>query len=142
VTRGAAPQPRFLGDDGPDELPDLPDGWGALAVTYWFTSAVDLVSGDTVVNERPNYDIWVPPPVVRLDGREVRASWSRWWYPLRPGPHDVEVAEPALARARVEVVAGEVGRLNYRARIRIRKDHTDTEVLEWRSEATLHPADR
>lgn len=129
------PAPRFLGATA--EPPAPPVGWGAVTVEYWFTSAVDLVRGDTVVNDRPNYDIWVPPPVARVDGREVRASWSCWWYPLRPGPHDVEVVEPARASVRVEVEAGEVRRLRYRARIRIRKDHTDTQILAWRSEATL-----
>ncbi|HEX5494335.1 MAG TPA: hypothetical protein VFX70_07170 [Mycobacteriales bacterium] len=133
------PEPRFLGDGDGTGGPVPPDGWGAVACVFWFTSAVDLVRADRVVNDRSNYDIWVPRPVLRVDGRDVPASWSGWWYPLRPGPHQVEVLEPAPAGLRVQVTAGATDRLRYRARIRIRKDHTDTHILEWRSTATLDP---
>jgi hypothetical protein len=144
-----ARHPRFLGDDveravaGP---PELPSGWGAVDITYWFTSTVELFADGRVVQDRPNYDIWVPRPRVRIDGGTVAASWSGWWYPLRRGPHDIEVTVPAqpagvdqAARAvlRVEVADGDRQPLAYRADLRIRKDVTDTTILGWTGTATL-----
>ncbi|MEO3776598.1 hypothetical protein ABGB16_07055 [Micromonospora sp. B11E3] len=127
--------PVFLGAAA--DAPQPPAGFGAVVATFHFTSHVELYRSGMLVNDRPNYDIWVPPPLLYVDGQQVRASWSRWWYPLRPGAHDVEVRQPATARRRVEVAAGGLVRLEYRASIMIRKDHTDTQVLQWHNTAKL-----
>ncbi|THV28375.1 hypothetical protein [Glycomyces paridis] len=38
--------------------------------------------------ERP----WMPDPVVTIDGARQELDWGRWWIPLRPGGHGLEVA--------------------------------------------------
>ncbi|MEV4202672.1 hypothetical protein [Micromonospora globbae] len=118
----------FLGDA---DAPPPPPGHGVLVVTFHFTSKVELYRSGMLLRDRPNWDIWVPPPVLTVDGQPVRASWSTWCYPLPAGPHQVDVREPAAAGRRVEVVAGEAHRLRYDASVTIRKDHTDTRVLQW-----------
>lgn len=127
--------PVFLGETA--DLPQPPAGFGAVLLTFHFTSHVELYRSGLLVDDRPNYDIWIPPPLLHIDGRPVRASWSRWWYPLRAGSHEVAVREPAPARRRVEIAAGGLARLEYRASIMIRKDHTDTQVLQWHNTAKL-----
>lgn len=129
-----APAPVFVGDGA---LPPARPGSGRVLLTFHFTSQVQLYRDGVQVHDRPNYDVWIPPPVLRIDGQPVRASWSTWCYPLRPGPHEIEVGEPAAARQRVEVAAGTLLRLAYQASITIRKDHTDTRILDWHSTATI-----
>ncbi|HEY9389069.1 MAG TPA: hypothetical protein VIR27_04770 [Mycobacteriales bacterium] len=143
-------KPRFLGDNvvtplrgrkrgdtPPPEPPELPGGWGAIACQYSFTSSIEVMRGDRVVAGTANYDVWIPPPTARVDGREVPANWSGWWYPLRPGLHQIEVCEPAAAEVPVLVEAGSFQRVHYRVEIRIRRGPTTPEHLGWRSKATL-----
>jgi hypothetical protein len=124
-----------LAGDAP--VPAPPPGHGAVVLTLWFDSTVELGTDDRVVDERPNYDIWIPAPVVRIDGVPVPVSWARWWYPLPAGPHEVEVARPVAATRRVQLADGVTVALAYRARLRIRKDATDTRVLGQGGTATL-----
>lgn len=42
------------------------------------------------VRERP----WMPDPVVSVDGIEHELAWGRWWVPLDPGEHELEVGVP------------------------------------------------
>jgi len=136
----AALSARFVGDDPHlGKLPEPPGGLGALVCQYWFDSKLEVVRGDRVIYSRSNYNVWVPPPVVLVDGRKVRASWSGWWLPMRAGPHEIEVCEPVPARLRVELTAGTNHQLRYRVNLRIRKDYLDGPVLEWLGEATLRP---
>ncbi len=127
---------------GGGAVPAPPDGSGGLLLTCWFVSKVELTSGGAVVNDRPNYETWVDPPEVRIDGEPVRASWSSWWYPLPPGPHHVEIGSPAPASTRVEVTGGDNTLVFYRADLRIQKDAADTEVLERRGTGSLRAGKR
>jgi hypothetical protein len=120
-------EPCLLGRFAPPPAP--PPHWGAVVLDLSFSGVVTLVRGESVVDERPNWDGWEPPPVVRIDGLAVPGGWGRWWYPLRPGDHDVEVVEPGAARLRVEVPSGQVRTVQYQAQITVRKDETDTTVL-------------
>jgi hypothetical protein len=116
--------------DGGARVPAPPAGYGALVVTYWFDSAVDLVRDGVVVDDQPNWDTWIEPPVVQLDGVPVAASWARWWYPLPSGPHEIEVTGPVPAAGRVEVDEGAVVSLAYRANLRLRKDFATGALLD------------
>lgn len=118
----------FLGDDA-TTTPALPDGYGAVVVRYWFTSHVELRSAEQVVNDRPNYDIWVPPPVLLVDRQPARASWSTWCYPLPAGDHEIAVTEPAPATRQVHLAPGTVEHLDYKVTIVYEKDHLDSRVL-------------
>ncbi len=130
--------PRYLGAH--TAVPQPPDGHGALLLTSWFTSTVEIFVNGAMVHDRPNYDIWIPPPSLRLDGAQAEVGWAPWWYPLSAGPHRVEITTPGPAMLDVEIAEGAVVALAYRADIRIRKDSTDGVVLEWAGTATLqHP---
>jgi hypothetical protein len=120
-------EPLPLGRSTPPPAP--PPHHGAVVLDLSFSSIVMLVRGENVVDDRPNGDGWEPPPVVRIDGLAVSSGWGRWWYPLRPGSHDVEMVEPGAARLQVEVLPGEVQTLHYQAEITVSKDETDTTVL-------------
>ncbi|MGC4812566.1 hypothetical protein ACLQ29_18730 [Micromonospora sp. DT228] len=125
----------FVGAD--TDSPTPPGGQAGVLLTFFFTSQVQLYRGDVLVDDRPNWDIWIPPPVLLIDGAPARASWSSWFYPLPVGAHQVEIREPAAARQQLDVVVDGVARLRYEAAITIRKDHTDTHVLRWDTSATL-----
>jgi len=120
-------EPRSLGRFAPPPAP--PQHHGALVLDLGFYGTVKLMRGETEVDDRPNWDGWEPPPVVRIDGLAVPGGWGRWWYPLRPGSHEVAVVEPGPARLRIEVPSGEVRTVWYHAEITVRKDETDTTVL-------------
>lgn len=111
--------PTFLGDDEPVPVPV--DGAGGLVLDFWFDSTVRVVLDGRVVHDHPNYDVWISAPVLAVDGTPAAASWSRWWYPLPEGTHEIEVTEPVPARATVQVAAaagaslGVPGRPAYRA---------------------------
>ena len=128
----------FLGDEV--GAPAVPEGRGAVVVRYRFASRVRLVADCRVVNDRPNYELWVPAPVALIDATPVRASWSLWCYLLPPGGHQIEVTGPAAAIQRVEVSAGEIRRVEYRVEIVIDKDPTDTDVIEWHATGGFQPA--
>jgi hypothetical protein len=144
-------EPRFLGDNfvtplrgrkgrnaAPStESPVLPSGWGAIACQYSFASSIEVMRGDRVIGETSNYDTWIPPPTARMDGREVPAGWSGWWYPRRPGLHQIEVCDPAAAELTVLVEAGTIARVRYQVEIRIRRGPTTPNHLGWRSKAAL-----
>jgi hypothetical protein len=133
------PSARYVGDRPNVGLPALPPGFGALLVSYWFTSTVEIVHADRVMDDGANFDVWTPWPDVRLDGQPVPASWAHWWYPLRSGPHEISVNGPAAARFRTDLAAGQVLRLKYRADVRIRKHISDTIVVDHTGTATFRP---
>ncbi|WP_112133496.1 hypothetical protein [Glycomyces dulcitolivorans] len=44
--------------------------------------------------EAPECRPWIPAPEVLLDGRPVRAGWTRSWMQLAPGEHELTVRVP------------------------------------------------
>jgi len=67
---------------------------------------------------------WVPSPRLWIDGQERPVSWSRWWYPLPPGTHEVRLEivgtplgegapadRPAPVTSRVDIAEGVARRL-------------------------------
>ncbi|GAA2285816.1 hypothetical protein GCM10009853_046030 [Glycomyces scopariae] len=50
--------------------------------------------------EVPGCRPWVPAPEVRLDGRPVRAGWTRSWLRVAPGEHELTVRVP-LPRSQI-----------------------------------------
>lgn len=130
--------PDFVGDyPQATDLPRLPAGHGAILCRYSFDSKVDVERPGRPTYTEFNHGIWVPPPVVHIDGREVRASWSGWWYPLPSGPHQIEVREPVAATLRVEVTPGATHWLRYRVDLSILQLYLNGPILKWRGKATL-----
>lgn len=129
----SAMAPHFLGAAPP---PDPPTGWGAVVLTSSFLTSVVRV-GRISFWSPLTLSTWTPPPAVRVDGQYVPASWSTWWYPLRPGMHTIDVVEPAAARLRVEVAAGTTQYVHCRAHVHVRRDHTERNVIGEQAEVTL-----
>ncbi|KUL27778.1 hypothetical protein ADL15_33605 [Actinoplanes awajinensis subsp. mycoplanecinus] len=103
--------PLRISDDAP--VPTPPADRGAVLLELRFTgSAVDAEGAVDF-----DYDGWVAAPQVRIDGRTVAAGWGRCWYPLSPGPHDIDLTAPATATARVEVTTGEMKTLRCQASV-------------------------
>ncbi|GAA2291063.1 hypothetical protein GCM10009853_053520 [Glycomyces scopariae] len=102
-----ADRPALVGDR-PGSLPDFAPGRGALLLRARAHRHL-WEDGDGVVVRDPELaGLRSAPPVVRIDGLEVPATWGNWWHPLPPGPHTVEVeAEGAAERVEVDVAAGE-----------------------------------
>ncbi|MEQ7010047.1 hypothetical protein ABN028_28100 [Actinopolymorpha sp. B17G11] len=105
--------------------PDLPQGWGAVEVTFDFDSLIAVEENGTLIAESPNWGTWVDPPTITIDGNERRASWSVWAYPLPAGPHTVRFGTPGFAERRVEIAAGQIARIKYHADIAFHKDKAD-----------------
>jgi hypothetical protein len=122
---------RFVGDDALADVPAPPAGHAAVLVMFTFTSLVTLHWGGMMTGQRPNHDVWIPSPVLTIDGVKREASWSGWWYPVAPGRHELAVTSPAPARRRIQLRAGQVQVLRYRASIAIRKDRKGERVLRW-----------
>jgi hypothetical protein len=113
---------------GASPYPALPEGWGAVEVTFHFDSMVTLERDGKPVTEWLNWANWIDPPTLTIDGNERRAGWSVWAYPLPAGPHVVRFRTPVFAERRVEVSAGQVTRLKYDADLMLYKDQ-DNDVL-------------
>ncbi|MGH3490562.1 MAG: hypothetical protein ACRDP8_21955 [Actinopolymorphaceae bacterium] len=125
MTGPATPQAVHVDQSGSASYPELPDGWGAVEVTFDFDSTVALEEDGRLVMESPNWTNWVDPPTLTIDGNERRASWSVWAYPLPAGPHTVRFRTPGYAERRVEITAGQVTRIKYRAELVLHKDKAD-----------------
>jgi hypothetical protein len=107
---------------GRPSYPDLPEGWGAVEITFDFDSLIAVEDDGRLIAESPNWSTWVDPPTLTSDGNDRRASWSVWAYPLPAGPHIVRFRTPGYAERRVEIAAGQVARLKYHAEIAFHKD--------------------
>ncbi|GAA2171017.1 MULTISPECIES: hypothetical protein [Glycomyces] len=100
-------RPALLGDR-PERLPDFAPGQGALilrtkAHRHLWKDGEGVTARDAELAAQP-----VGPPTVRIDGLEQPASWGNWWYPLRPGPHTVEIeGMDRLERFDIDIAAGE-----------------------------------
>jgi hypothetical protein len=88
---------------GIDRIPAEAGTGGLLLDLTWETVWQRIESGTHIdwlwmqysgepgpVHERP----WMTDPVVAVDGVEQRLDWGRWWVPLEPGEHLLEVAVP------------------------------------------------
>jgi hypothetical protein len=125
MTDPSSPSSSLPRTDPDAPYPPLPAGWGAVEVTFDFTSEVVVESGGVPVEERPNHETWVDPPVLTIDDQERRAGWLVWLYPLPAGPHRLGFRSPAAAERTVEVAAGQVNRISYRAEVVFRKDQAE-----------------
>jgi hypothetical protein len=124
----------LIADTGTKGSLDVPQGWGAVEVTFDFDSEVVIEANGIAVEERPHWDSWVDPPTFTVDGNQRPAGWSVWAYPLRAGRHTLQFRTPAWAERTVEVTAGKVTRVKYHATIVSRKDQASAspggDVLE------------
>jgi len=114
--------------------PDLPQGWGAVEVTFDFTAELVVESAGVPIEERPHWDHWVDPPTLAIDGKQRQAGWSSWAYPLPAGPHTLRFRTPSFAERTIEISAGEATRIKYHATIVSRMDQANAtpggEVLQ------------
>jgi hypothetical protein len=119
-----ADRPALLGER-PEALPELAPGQGALllrsqAHRHLWKGGDGVTGRDTELA-----GLRVEAPRVRVDGLEQPATWGNWWYPLRPGPHTVEIAvaaptggaAPVSERIEIEVRAGEATAARARAHV-------------------------
>ncbi|WP_026923469.1 hypothetical protein [Glycomyces arizonensis] len=94
----AAPdRPELLGER-PERLPEFAPGRGALLLRLRAHRHL-WKDGDGVrVRDSELASLMVEAPRVRIDGLEQPATWGNWWYPLPPGPHEIEVSYDAVPR--------------------------------------------
>jgi hypothetical protein len=99
---------RILDADEPEQIAPAP-GWAGLGLHLRFMleeyppEAIAALAGGRLSlmqrwrsirigePEAPACRPWIPAPEVVIDGRAVRASWTRMWLQLPPGEHEVTV---------------------------------------------------
>ncbi|GAB3655968.1 hypothetical protein [Glycomyces tarimensis] len=110
---GSDNEVRILDDDEPERLAPAP-GWAALSLHLRYMleehdqATLAALAGGRKPSllqrwravrigepEAPACRPWVPAPEVSVDGRPIKASWTRMWLQLPPGPHDLTVSIPA-----------------------------------------------
>jgi hypothetical protein len=127
----------------PDQLASLAGGGDLNLMQRWRAIRI----GEP---EAPDCRPWIPAPEVFVDGKAVRASWTRMWLQLPPGEHDlvVRVAESQrqvgpnttvdLSRAEyrrtVHLVAGESRRKTLTAEIAAVPRADRPELAEFRAQ--------
>lgn len=127
-------RPALLGER-PERLPEFAPGRGALLLRLRAHRHL-WKDGDGVrVRDSELASLLVEAPRVRIDGLEQPATWGNWWYPLQPGPHEVEVSCDAVPRGAVgeaperlserleiEVGAGEAAALRAEAHVFVHRE--------------------
>jgi len=127
--------PRVRDADAPERLVPAP-GWAGFGLHLRFEieeyapAALEELSGGGRLSlmqrwrairigepEVPACRPWIPVPEVYLDGRAIKASWTRMWMQIAPGEHDLFVRVNMPHSQIDSQTAIDVSRAEYRRRI-------------------------
>jgi hypothetical protein len=129
--------PRLLDADAPERIAPAP-GWAGVGLHLRFTIdeycpevlAALAGGGNLSVMQRwrairigePEVPVcrpWIPAPEVFIDGKAVRASWTRMWLQLPPGEHELVVRVVAPRQQIGPQTVVDLRRAEYRRTIRL-----------------------
>lgn len=114
---------RFMIDAYPPEVLAALAGGGKLSVMQRWRA---IRIGEP---EAPGCRPWVPAPEVFVDGKAVRASWTRMWLQLQPGEHELVVRVAAPHRQIGPHTVVDLDRAVFRRTIHLTAGETREEVL-------------